>query len=111
MYPPLALESPLGGRVPDKESFGAARVEAAGWPWGWRSLRGRCRLFGDPDKLNRKQSTRRLRAGSVVTRLDRLARSTRDLLNTLAAITGKGAGGRPGPTCPPRAASWRRIRA
>jgi len=27
-----------------------------------------------------------------VTRLDRLARSTRDLLNTLAAITGKGAG-------------------
>jgi DNA invertase Pin-like site-specific DNA recombinase len=29
---------------------------------------------------------------STVTRLDRLARSTRDLLNTLAAITGKGAG-------------------
>jgi len=28
----------------------------------------------------------------VVTRLDRLARSTRDLLNTLAAITDKGAG-------------------
>ena len=28
----------------------------------------------------------------VVTRLDRLARSTRDLLNTLAAIAGKGAG-------------------
>lgn len=28
----------------------------------------------------------------LVTRLDRLARSTRDLLNTLAAITGKGAG-------------------
>jgi DNA invertase Pin-like site-specific DNA recombinase len=28
----------------------------------------------------------------VVTRLDRLARSTRDLLNVLAAITGKGAG-------------------
>ena len=28
----------------------------------------------------------------AVTRLDRLARSTRDLLNTLAAITGKGAG-------------------
>jgi hypothetical protein len=33
-------------------------------------------------------------AGDVlmVTRLDRLARSTRDLLNTLADITGKGAG-------------------
>jgi len=28
----------------------------------------------------------------TVTRLDRLARSTRDLLNTLAAITGKNAG-------------------
>ena len=28
----------------------------------------------------------------MVTYLDRLARSTRDLLNTLAAITGKGAG-------------------
>jgi hypothetical protein len=28
----------------------------------------------------------------TVTRLDRLARSTRDLLNTLAAITGKKAG-------------------
>ena len=28
----------------------------------------------------------------MVTRLDRLARSTRDLLNTLAAITGKRAG-------------------
>jgi DNA invertase Pin-like site-specific DNA recombinase len=28
----------------------------------------------------------------MVTRLDRLARSTRDLLNTLAAITGKEAG-------------------
>jgi DNA invertase Pin-like site-specific DNA recombinase len=30
----------------------------------------------------------------LVTRLDRLARSTRDLLNTLAAITGKKAGSR-----------------
>src|SRR5262249_329982 len=36
----------------------------------------------------------RLTAGDVlmVTRLDRLARSTRDLLNTLATITDKGAG-------------------
>jgi DNA invertase Pin-like site-specific DNA recombinase len=39
-----------------------------------------------------------LAAGDVlmVARLDRLARSTRDLLNTMAAITGKGAGF-PGP--------------
>jgi hypothetical protein len=34
----------------------------------------------------------------MVTRLDRLARSTRDLLNTLAAITGKKAGFDPSPT-------------
>src|ERR1700730_13588053 len=32
------------------------------------------------------------RAVLMVTRLDRLARSTRDLLNTLAAITGRKAG-------------------
>jgi DNA invertase Pin-like site-specific DNA recombinase len=39
-------------------------------------------------------SSDQLQAGGVltVTRLDRLARSTRDLLNTLAAITGKKAG-------------------
>jgi DNA invertase Pin-like site-specific DNA recombinase len=48
-------------------------------------------------KTNRaklRQVLARLAAGDVlmVTRLDRLARSTRDLLNTLAAITGKGAG-------------------
>src|SRR5271169_4209367 len=48
-------------------------------------------------KTNRAQLRRalaQLDAGDVlmVTRLDRLARSTRDLLNTLAAITGKGAG-------------------
>ncbi len=43
--------------------------------------------------------------GVTVTRLDRRARYTRDLLNTLAAITGKKAGFAPsathGPTPPP----------
>src|ERR1700674_624691 len=48
-------------------------------------------------QTNRAQLARvlaQLGKGDVltVTRLDRLARSTRDLLNTLAAITGKGAG-------------------
>src|SRR3954463_8068083 len=48
-------------------------------------------------KTDRAQLRRTLDALSpgdvlVVTRLDRLARSTRDLLNTLAAITGKKAG-------------------
>jgi DNA invertase Pin-like site-specific DNA recombinase len=48
-------------------------------------------------KTDRPQLRRLLaeiRPGDVlmVTRLDRLARSTRDLLNTLAAITGKKAG-------------------
>ncbi len=61
-------------------------------------------------KTDRAQLRRLLDAlapGDVVTvtRLDRLARSTRDLLNTLATITAKQAGfrslGDPGPT-PPR---------
>ena len=48
-------------------------------------------------KTDRRQLRRllgQLAAGDVVmvTRLDRLARSTRDLLNTLALITGKKAG-------------------
>jgi DNA invertase Pin-like site-specific DNA recombinase len=46
------------------------------------------------DRAQLRRLLDRLDAGDVltVTRLDRLARSTRDLLNTLAAITGKGAG-------------------
>ena len=46
------------------------------------------------DRAKLRQVLARLAAGDVlmVTRLDRLARSTRDLLNTLATITAKGAG-------------------
>lgn len=46
------------------------------------------------DRPQLRRSLEALDAGDVllVTRLDRLARSTRDLLNTLAAIAGKGAG-------------------
>jgi DNA invertase Pin-like site-specific DNA recombinase len=46
------------------------------------------------DRAQLRRAIDQLDAGDVlmVTRLDRLARSTRDLLNTLAAITGKGAG-------------------
>src|SRR3954449_6329512 len=46
------------------------------------------------DRTQLRHALDQLNAGDVllVTRLDRLARSTRDLLNTLAAITGKGAG-------------------
>jgi DNA invertase Pin-like site-specific DNA recombinase len=46
------------------------------------------------DRAQLRKALDRLEAGDVlmVTRLDRLARSTRDLLNTLAAITGKKAG-------------------
>jgi DNA invertase Pin-like site-specific DNA recombinase len=56
------------------------------------------------DRAQLRQVLAKLAAGDVllVTRLDCLARSTRDLLNTLAAITGTGAGfislGMPGPT-------------
>ena len=46
------------------------------------------------DRAQLKRVVAQLAAGDVlvVTRLDRLARSTRDLLNTLAAITGRQAG-------------------
>ena len=46
------------------------------------------------DRTQLRKALDRLEAGDVlmVTRLDRLARSTRDLLNTLAAIAGKKAG-------------------
>ena len=46
------------------------------------------------DRAQLRKAIAALRAGDVlmVTRLDRLARSTRDLLNTLAAITGSKAG-------------------
>ena len=46
------------------------------------------------DRAQLRRVVRALTAGDVllVTRLDRLARSTRDLLNTLAAITDQGAG-------------------
>ena len=49
------------------------------------------------DRAQLRRLLDQLEAGDVltVTRLDRLARSTRDLLNTLAAITAKG-GGIPG---------------
>jgi DNA invertase Pin-like site-specific DNA recombinase len=55
------------------------------------------REVGQGDKIDRAQLRRLLNhldASDVlmVTRLDRLARSTRDLLNTLAAITSKKAG-------------------
>jgi DNA invertase Pin-like site-specific DNA recombinase len=46
------------------------------------------------DRAQLRKALAQLDAGDVllVTRLDRLARSTRDLLNTLAAITGRNAG-------------------
>jgi DNA invertase Pin-like site-specific DNA recombinase len=46
------------------------------------------------DRAQLRRAIAALEPGDVlmVTRLDRLARSTRDLLNTLATITGKGAG-------------------
>jgi DNA invertase Pin-like site-specific DNA recombinase len=59
-------------------------------------------LQGVPRESERRAADRRellrmlkdITPGDVVTvtRIDRVARSTRDLLNTLAAVTGKGAG-------------------
>jgi DNA invertase Pin-like site-specific DNA recombinase len=60
------------------------------------------------DRAQLRRLLDQLETGDVltVTRLDRLARSTRDLLNTLAAITAKNAGFKPlathGPTPPHR---------
>ncbi len=47
-----------------------------------------------PDRIQLARAIRQLGAGDVllVTRLDRLARSTRDLLNVLAQVTERGAG-------------------
>ena len=47
-----------------------------------------------PDRCQPRRALDQVAAGDVliVTRLDRLARSTRDFLNTLAAIADKGAG-------------------
>jgi DNA invertase Pin-like site-specific DNA recombinase len=49
---------------------------------------------GKTDRAQLRRAVAQLDAGDVliVTRLDRLARSTRDLLNTLATIAGQGAG-------------------
>jgi hypothetical protein len=68
------------------------------------------------DRTQLKKAIAALAKGDalIVTRLDRLARSTRDLLNILAAITDKGAGFKSlvmnGPTPQPRTAgSWLRA--
>src|SRR6266436_249894 len=84
--------------------YGYARVSTGGQSEAAqvRQLRtaGAAKVFREVAsgaKTDRPQ-LRRLLAGIsprdvvMVTRLDRLARSTRDLLNTLAAITGKKAG-------------------
>ncbi|MGH6935730.1 MAG: recombinase family protein [Methylocella sp.] len=53
-----------------------------------------CTSSGNSDRAALRRALDQLDKGDVlmVTRLDRLARSTRDLLNTLAAIAGRGAG-------------------
>jgi Resolvase, N terminal domain len=76
----------------DGQSLGAQvkQLRAAGAEEVFRETASGAR--GDRARLRRALD--QLGKGDVlmVTRLDRLARSTRDLLNTLAAITGKGAG-------------------
>jgi hypothetical protein len=69
------------------------RMKASHFP----SRRGKgfgCRGRDRTDRAQLRRLLHRLDAGDVVmvTRLDRLARSIRDLLNTLATITGKKAG-------------------
>jgi len=65
-------------------------VFAAGAAGVFRGVAGGARA----DRAQLRRAVAALGEGDVllVTRLDRLARSTRDLLNTLAAISGRGAG-------------------
>ena len=67
-----------------------AALQDAGAVKVWREVASGAK----PDRAQLRKAIAALDAGDVlmVTRLDRLARSTRDLLNSLAAITGKGAG-------------------
>jgi DNA invertase Pin-like site-specific DNA recombinase len=75
-------EQNLSGQVAELTGAGCAKV--------YREKASGAR--GDRAELNKV--LRRLEPGDVlmVTRLDRLARSTRDLLNVLAAVTERGAG-------------------
>ena len=67
-----------------------AALQDAGAGKVWREVASGART----DRAQLRRAIAALEPGDVlmVTRLDRLARSTRDLLNTLATITGKGAG-------------------
>ena len=85
--------------------YGYARVSPDGQsvesPVAARTAAGAVKVYRDivsgakTDRAPLRQVLARLTAGDVLlgTRLDRLARSTRDLRNTLAVITGIGAGG------------------
>src|SRR5579864_2071423 len=66
------------------------QLRAAGAEKVWRETASGAKT----DRAQLRRVLAQLDAGDVlmVTRLDRLARSTRDLLNTLDAIAGKGAG-------------------
>src|SRR3954468_12584090 len=74
----------------DGQSVEAQALTAAGASRVFREIASGAKT----DRTQLRHALDQLNAGDVlmVTRLDRLARSTRDLLNTLATITGKGAG-------------------
>ena len=83
------------------------QLKAAGAEKVWRETASGAKT----DRVQLHRVLDQLDAGDVilVTRLDRLARSTRDLLNTLATIAGQGAGfrslGDTWPTPPRRTAA------
>ena len=76
-------------RRPERHRSGGGITQARGGQGVPRSRSG-----AKTDRAQLRRVLDELDAGDVlmVTRLDRLARSTRDLLNTLAAITAKKAG-------------------
>jgi DNA invertase Pin-like site-specific DNA recombinase len=75
-------EQDLSGQIAELKAVGCAKV--------YREKASGARS----DRAELAKVLRRLEPGDVliVTRLDRLARSTRDLLNVLAAVTERGAG-------------------
>jgi DNA invertase Pin-like site-specific DNA recombinase len=97
-------EAPKDPSLPAGTAYGYARVSTDGQSVeaqvrqltkaGCKKVFREVASGAKTDRAQLRRLLGQLEAGDVltVTRLDRLARSTRDLLNTLAAITGKKAG-------------------
>ena len=84
----------INARVPGRNKINCHRNFAQLTKAGCKKVFREVASGAKTDRAQLRRLLDQLEAGDVltVTRLDRLARSTRDLLNTLAAISGKKAG-------------------